>query len=318
MSRKRGSKHKKIKSVIDNGSMLDDGTEIYPDLSMIQCDYKQTEAVCSFCQLPANFIHELGDLYGPYYPTVDEVINFHDDDTSNKDTSLSNLQLYECPSAKIVIDVNKRQCLIPVSQTNNKHGIEYTNSNLDSMKSLQKDIIMKSHRLRLYQAVDSILSHKSLRNGKPHIAGFTGKIKVIGELKSNDVLVEVVDTIIFYDIHQSVNHVMGFPTETNSSTSFENIEENDKNNQTFVKKISLEKLWTHVHCALWAPGVYCVKTQLVGMYSAVNHSKCGICKYCGKNGATISQFGNKSDVYHYLCAIICGIDFQSQSFLNEN
>ena len=310
MSPKRNSKQKKVTKATDIHS--------YPDIKVILKDYKKDEPVCSFCQLPANFVHELGDLYGPYYPTVDEIIEYHNDLNENQSTnhkSFSDLVLYECSSAKIIIDITTRKCYIPVStKSSDEKRIQ---SNLNTVKLLQEDIKIKSHRLRLFQTVDSILSHKTWRSGKPQIAGFTGKIKILGEIKSAS-LIDVIDKIIFYDVKQSISNNNALPTTmSNHSEKSELCEPNNHDSSSHVKNINLEKLWTHASCALWAPGVYCVKTQLFGMYSSVCHSKHALCKYCNRHGATISQYKDKSSAFHYLCAVINGIDFKSHSLLNE-
>jgi len=317
MSRRRSLKNKKLTPSVCGEPDIATNMGMYPDINSIMKDYKKSEHVCSFCKLPANFIHELGDLYGPYYPTVEEVIDIHDSSFIDSKICLSNMVLYDCSSAKIIIDVINKQCFIPVSVKPCSDG-NIHDRNLSSVKSLQEDILNKTQRLRLYQIVDAILCHKPMRNGKLLLPGFTGKIKILGELKSTG-LIDVIDSLIFYNVHQSINHTLGFPISA-LNKSDENSElwyENSQDSSSHIKKIHVEKLWTHMHCAVWAPGVYCVNTQMFGIYSAVNHSENALCKYCGRSGATISQFGNKRDMFHYLCAVINNVDFESQSFLNN-
>jgi len=81
-----------------------------PKISEILQKFPSNMAVCSLCHLPANFLPQLGDLFGPYRPSCNEVIDRYkvlqnqfprtDVNVNSSSTSIKNVSILHCYSMK--------------------------------------------------------------------------------------------------------------------------------------------------------------------------------------------------------------------------
>lgn len=63
------------------------------------------------------------------------------------------------------------------------------------------------------------------------------------------------------------------------------------------------EVWVHAQCAIWAPGIYLIGSNLVGLQEAVWASSKMACSKCGESGASISCVTHGCPlVLHYRCA----------------
>jgi len=96
---------------------------------------------------------------------------------------------------------------------------------------------------------------------------------------------------------------------------------NIKNDDVFVSETervvpSTGEFWTHMECALWAPGTFFDGSRLDGWSEAVPLALQSCCTCCGLIGAVVgcSERGC-TRAYHYLCAIETNnVELQEEKF----
>ena len=200
----------------------------------------------------------------------------------------------------------------------------HLDSSLRSTSGSEKVVHSFMPQLRLYQAVDCVLTESGRKsaakfssNSKTlRIPGFTGKITTTDKSRpvhcdSNRTLLHDMNTIVFIE-----------PTKTfsyqDSRTSMHESNSDDSTSVDVVHRFSVKPIWVHSACAVWTPGVHCIGNEVQGVATAVRRAANNVCDYCGRTGASIPCKYRKDVSYHYQCCLAEGLMLNDQTFMASN
>ena len=165
--------------------------------------------------------------------------------------------------------------------------------------------------LNLFQTIDCIISEadkkpvaKFCRNSKSlRIPGFSGKVtstdkSLLVYSDANKSLLHDVNTVVIMEPTKDITHdekTLQSSSSCAASAAFTNT------SIDVMHRFDISPIWLHAPCAVWTPGIYCVRNKVYGVTTAVRAAADSICTYCKRSGATISCKFKKNEIYHYLC-----------------
>ncbi|XP_076814524.1 uncharacterized protein LOC143460781 [Clavelina lepadiformis] len=324
---KRAQNATKVQEIVQSEKVS--AKRYVPTKQQIMQNFLPEITTCAFCHLPANFLHGLGDLYGPYGPTFHDIMERRDDARERFYSALNINAFFPSKNNKneICFDRDRNICYITSSGESSGSFVQTVSSTPTTQNTLES-IEELMPRLRMMQTVDSILNeHGKKANSKRkklQIPGFTGTIKFFESNSQNkdsnqNKLPTNLDTMVFME--PSLNLLPANespPTKTNNNTSprrkrGKKSELLDSTSVEVVHKFKTKLLWTHSVCAMWTPGVYLIQNQIFGIASAMRDAADIFCSFCHRGGATISCRNRKNVMHHYPCAIARGLELDEET-----